>query len=90
MAEIEKMAEADKIFELTNSYIEKGKEMGKEEGKKIGKEIGKEIGKVEGKKELGKEIALELLRKGWDIESISKITVPDSSVLMSSVSISEM
>ncbi|MFK4998436.1 hypothetical protein ACI2OX_17235 [Bacillus sp. N9] len=71
MEEIGKMAEADKIFELTNSYIEKGKEIGKEEGK----EIGKEIGIKEGKKELGKEIALDLLRKGWDIDSISKSLV---------------
>lgn len=37
MAEVEKLHEADRILELTNSYVEKGKEIGIEMGKEIGK-----------------------------------------------------
>lgn len=61
MREIEKLPEADEIFEIPISYEEKGKE--------IGKEIGKELGK--------KEVAKELLREGLSLEFIAKVTKLD-------------
>ena len=70
MTEIGKLQEADKIFELTNSYVERGKEIGKEEGKEIGRKEGKELGKTEAKM----KVALRMLKKGWDIDLISEVT----------------
>lgn len=58
MKEIEDLPEAEKILEIPISYEEKGKE--------LGKEIGKEIGK--------KEVAMEMLKKGLDVNLIAEVT----------------
>ena len=50
MKEIEKLPEADKIFEIPISYEEKGKEIGK------------------------KEVAMEMLKKGLNIDFIAEVT----------------
>lgn len=54
MKEIEKLPEAEKIFEIPISYEEKGKEKGKEIGKK--------------------EVAIEMLKKGLNIDLIAEVT----------------
>ena|SRR5699024_1156660 len=62
--------------------IKEGKELGIKEGRKLGIEEGKELGIEEGKKvglqhgkELGrKEIALNMLKKGYEIEDIHELT----------------
>src|SRR5699024_8752549 len=62
--------------------IEEGKELGIEEGKELGIEEGKELGIEEGKKaglQYGKElerkeIALNMLKKGYEIEDVRELT----------------
>lgn len=58
MDEVNKLPEADKIFEIPISYEEKGKE--------IGKEIGEEIGV--------RKVAVEMLKEGLDLNLIAKVT----------------
>lgn len=58
MREIDKLPEANKIFEIPISYEEKGKE--------IGKAIGKEI--------RTREIAIQMLEKNVDVDFIAEVT----------------
>lgn len=74
MAEVKKLPEADKIFEIPISYEEKGKEIGREEGKKEGKIEGKREGKKEGEAIAMKKVAMEMLKKGLNIDLIADVT----------------
>jgi len=62
MTEAKKLDQADEILELTISYEERGKEKGRELGIKEGKELER------------KEIALNMLKKGYEIEDIRELT----------------
>ena len=61
-----KLEDAEEILEIPISYEEKGKQKGLKEGKREGKR--------EGKKEGKKEVALELLKRGLDIDFIMETT----------------
>ncbi len=75
MKQAKRLDNADEILELPISYEEKGKEIGKEIGTEIGKAIGKELGKEIGREEAQNKIAVNLLRKGIDIEIITETTM---------------
>ena len=62
MNEVNKLPEADKIFEIPISYEEKGKE------------IGKEIGRKEGSAIAMRNVVVEMLRKDLDLNFIAEIT----------------
>ena len=62
MTEAKKLDQADEILELTISYEERGKEKGRELGIKEGKELER------------KEIALNMLKKGYEIEDVRELT----------------
>ena len=70
MKEARQFDDADEILEIPISYEERGKKEGLEEGKKRGLEEGLEKGLERGKK----EVALELLKKGLDINLIMEAT----------------
>ncbi|MEI3611369.1 Rpn family recombination-promoting nuclease/putative transposase [Pseudogracilibacillus sp. SO30301A] len=82
MEEARRFEDADEILEIPISYEERGKkkglEQGIEQGLKEGLEQGLEQGLKEGLKEGlergKKEVALELLKKGIDIELIKEAT----------------
>lgn len=74
MEEARRYEDADEILEIPISYEERGKKKGLEEGKKVGLEQGKKEGMEEGLERGKKEVALELLKKGLDIELIMEVT----------------
>ncbi|PAV27605.1 hypothetical protein CIL05_21160 [Virgibacillus profundi] len=61
MAEVEKLPVAEKIMEIPISYEEKGKEIGKKEGEAIGV----------------KKVAIEMLKKGLNMDLIVEVTHMD-------------
>ncbi|GAB6285489.1 MAG: hypothetical protein STSR0009_16900 [Methanoregula sp.] len=63
-----------KVDTMVTSIMEKVRKEGKREGKREGKLEGKREGKLEGKLEAYKEIAIQLLKQGYEITAISKIT----------------
>jgi len=74
MSEAKKLDHADEVLELTISYEEKGRELGIEEGKELGIEEGKKVGLQHGKELERKEIALNMLKKGYEIEDVRELT----------------
>lgn len=62
MNEVNKLPEAEKIFEIPISYEEKGKE------------IGKEIGRQEGSAIAMKKATIKMLNEELDIQLIAKVT----------------
>jgi len=62
MNEVNKLPEAEKIFEIPISYEEKGKE------------IGKEIGRKEGSAVAMRNVVVEMLNEKLDIHLIAKVT----------------
>ncbi len=71
MKQAKRLNNADEILEIPISY----EEIGKEKGKEIGKEIGKKIGKELGREETQNKIALNMLKKGLDIDVIIETTM---------------
>jgi len=65
MTEIKQMDDSDEIMHLPISWEEKGKKQGKKEGKK------------EGETEARRKVALEMLKEGFTIDVIEKITLVD-------------
>lgn len=63
MKETKRLDNADEILEIPISY----EEIGKEKGKEIGKELGRE--------ETQNKIALNMLKKGLDIDVIMETTM---------------
>jgi len=74
MLESKKLDQADEVLELTISYEERGKEKGIKEGKELGIEEGKKVGLQHGKELERKEIALNMLKKGYEVEDIHELT----------------
>lgn len=74
MSEAKKLDRADEVLELTISYEERGKKIGIEEGKEIGIEEGKKVGFQQGKELERTSIAFNMLKKGYAIEDIHKLT----------------
>ncbi|WP_059104301.1 hypothetical protein [Shouchella shacheensis] len=75
MEEIHQLSkdEEEQILKLPNSWIEKGKREGVREGKKEGMKEGMKEGEKEGKK----HVALEMLKRGLDLELIAEVTKLD-------------
>ncbi len=67
MKQAKRLDNADEILEIPISY----EEIGKEKEKEIGKEVGKELGREETKN----KIALNMLKKGLNIEVITETTM---------------
>lgn len=65
MEEVNKLEDAERILEITNPYVERGKRIGRAEGH------------AEGRAELQKEVAVEMLKEGSSIEFVAKITKLD-------------
>src|SRR5699024_266796 len=70
MSKAKKLDHADEVVELRISYEERGKEKGRE----LGIEEGKKVGLQHGKELERKEIALNMLKKGYEIEDVRELT----------------
>ncbi|MED4353803.1 Rpn family recombination-promoting nuclease/putative transposase [Schinkia azotoformans] len=70
--------EEEKVMQITTSWHEKGREEGVKKGIEVGKEEGiKEgikVGKKEGKKEALIEVAQSMLKDGYTVEQIERLT----------------
>jgi len=60
----------ERMLEITNPYIEHGKDIGRKEGHREGYTEGRKLGKSEAKR----EIASKMLSKGFSIEEIKQLT----------------
>ena len=65
--------EAEQIFELPNSWRDKGRKEGKQEGIQMGIQKGIQEGIQEGIQ----KVAIEMLKKGLSIELIAEVTKLD-------------
>ena len=70
MNETRRLEDTEEVLEIPISYEEKGKQKGLKEGL----EKGLEKGLVEGLEKGKKEVALEMLKKGLDIDLIMETT----------------
>ncbi|KEF39469.1 hypothetical protein M670_01237 [Schinkia azotoformans MEV2011] len=66
--------EEEKIMQITTSWHEKGREEGVKKGIEVGKVEGKKEGKIEGKKEALIEVAQSMLKDGFTVEQIERLT----------------
>ncbi|HLR89073.1 MAG TPA: hypothetical protein VK042_05040, partial [Atopostipes sp.] len=64
--EVRKLEDAEEILKIPNVYVERGKKIGREEGREVGHEEGRKSGL--------ESVALEMLKEGFSIEKIMKLT----------------